>query len=143
MIPQIVHNGGAQINWKEPKKNPFPTGETLKMRGPTGCNKNLFLKLVTTDHGDRHEIWVCYCCGADNLLKKEIVRGTCCICGADNLFQMQMIQAFNDSIDQKVCFWTDCTNSSALMRCKKCKRATYCCRNHQKKHWPQHKPLCY
>lgn len=29
-----------------------------------------------------------------------------------------------------------------LKRCSKCKSIAYCCREHQKKHWPRHKLLC-
>ncbi|KAL1691876.1 hypothetical protein GGG16DRAFT_52814 [Schizophyllum commune] len=41
------------------------------------------------------------------------------------------------------CYQSVTVDEKPLLRCKKCKSAMYCCREHQKAHWPAHKSRCF
>ncbi|TFK45098.1 hypothetical protein BDQ12DRAFT_642268 [Crucibulum laeve] len=56
---------------------------------------------------------------------------------------LAMLASKLDKCSHPSCDRKERVGGGELMRCAKCKSASYCGSEHQKKHWPQHKALCF
>jgi hypothetical protein len=104
----------------------------------------------------RHWLIIVSCCGLPSVEYQQVKEAQVLARGIPaaeeavraHWLMAQMNAARDDSNGYRKCALPGCQLNSAcivtrLRKCGRCRRAYYCCRDHQKQHWPEHRQRCF